>query len=91
MATEPFFDKDRIVRALLSKGANLPCPRCGNLNFAVLDGYFNQPLQMKLDGLYLGGPSIPTVVTACVKCGFLSCHALGALGLLPPEVLNEKK
>lgn len=77
--------KKEIVKALEDRGAKLPCPRCGNQQFTLLDGYFNQSIQTELKGMVLGGPSIPSVVIACNRCGFLSQHALGALGLLPRE------
>lgn len=77
--------KKEIIKALDDRGARLPCPRCGNQQFTLIDGYFNQTVQPELKGLVLGGPSIPSVVVACNKCGFLSQHALGALGLLPKE------
>ena len=78
-------ERDKIIQLLLDKGAILPCPRCGNKSFSLVDGYFNQTLQQEVKGLVLGGPSIPSIVTACNKCGFISQHALGALGLLPQK------
>lgn len=63
----------------------LVCPRCGNAGFTIIDGIFNQPLQSEMSGLVLGGPSIPSAVTACQRCGFIAQHALGALGFLPTE------
>ena len=77
--------KKEIIKALEERGAKLPCPRCGNQSFALLDGYFNQTIQTELKGMVIGGPSVPSVVVACSKCGYLSQHALGALGLLPKE------
>lgn len=77
--------KEKIIKALEERGAKLPCPRCGNKSFTLLDGYFNQTIQSELSGIMIGGPSIPSVVVACARCGFLSQHALGALGLLPKE------
>ena len=75
--------KDRIIKALTEKGVELPCPRCGNSNFTLVNGYFAQPIQPELGSITLGGPNIPSVVTVCTRCGFISQHALGALGLLP--------
>lgn len=77
--------KNRIIAALEKAEAKLPCSRCGNQSFTLLDGYFNQPVQTELGGLVLGGPSVPSVVVVCSRCGHLSQHALGALGLLPQE------
>lgn len=78
--------KVKIIETLKEKGVTLPCPRCGNNNFTIMDGYFNQPIQTELGGLVLGGPSVPSIVLVCTRCGFLNQHALGVLGLLPEEV-----
>ena len=83
--------RDKIISRLEEKGVKLPCPRCGNNSFSLIDGYFNQTIQNELKGLVIGGPSIPSVITACNQCGFISQHALGALGLLPPQNVEEKK
>jgi len=77
--------KQEIIKAIEERGANLPCPRCGNNSFTLLDGYFNQTIQTDLKGMVLGGPSVPSVVVACNRCGYLSQHALGTLLLLPKE------
>jgi predicted nucleic-acid-binding Zn-ribbon protein len=77
--------KEKIIQVLNERGAKLPCPRCGNNNFTLIDGYFNQTIQTELKGMIIGGPSVPSVVVACTRCGYLSQHALGALGLLPKE------
>jgi ribosomal protein S27AE len=75
--------QEEIIRKLEEKGAKLPCPRCGNGSFTIVDGYFNQTLQNELTGLIIGGPSVPSIVTVCSRCGFLAQHALGALESLP--------
>jgi len=82
--------KQEIIKALEERGAKLPCPRCGNNSFNLLDGYFNQTIQTDLKGMVLGGPSIPSVVVACNRCGYLSQHALGTLGLLPKKVAENE-
>jgi ribosomal protein S27AE len=84
-------DQDSIIEALKRVGANQPCPRCGNTEFSVLNGYDNVLISQTIDGhLFPGGPraptfSVPAALLACTRCGYLSTHALGALGLLPPE------
>jgi hypothetical protein len=77
--------KDAIIKALADRGANLPCPRCGNEAFTLLDGYFNQIIQEQPKGIVLGGRTIPSVVVACKRCGYLAQHAVGVLGLLSKE------
>ena len=81
--------KDKIIAKLVERGVVLPCPRCGNQSFVMVDGYFTHSVSSEIGSIVLGGPTVPSVVTACTKCGFLSQHALGALGLLPAE--KEKK
>jgi hypothetical protein len=82
-------EKQKIVETLNSKGARLPCPRCGNTSFTLLDGYFEQPIQSELVSRFIiSGPSIPSVVVICNKCGYMSQHAIGVLGLMPNK---EKK
>lgn len=78
-------EKDKIIKALTERGASLPCPRCGNDAFTLLDGYFNQVIQEDPKGIVLGGRTIPSVVVACNRCGYLAQHALGVLGLLAKE------
>ena len=77
--------QEEIKKALEERGAKLICPMCGNKSFTLLDGYFNQTIQIDFKGMVLGGPSIPSVVIVCNQCGYLSQHALGTLGLLPRE------
>lgn len=77
--------KKKVLEALDEAGVNLPCPRCGNGQFSLVDGYFNHPIQTSLGGLVIGGPSVPSVVVVCNQCGFISQHALGALNLLPKQ------
>jgi hypothetical protein len=78
-------EKEKIIRAIESKGAKRPCPRCGSSNFSLVSGYFNHFIQSQLGGVRMGGPSIPTAVVACNQCGWLAEHALGVLDLLPED------
>lgn len=74
--------KDEIIKRLTERGALMPCPRCGNENFSIIDGYFNQTIQSEFKGLVIGGRSVPTAIVVCNKCGYIAQHALGVLGLL---------
>ena len=87
---------NQIRQALEEKGVALPCPRCGNLHFTLLEGFFNQPVS----GDVITGPRenfvsstsmVPSVVTACARCGFISQHSLGVLGLLPGFAQNAER
>lgn len=83
--------KEEIIKKLEERGAKLPCPRCGGKNFSLIEGYFNNPLQSTIGNLVIGGPAIPSVVIACTNCGYISQHALGALGLLPSSGGSDGK
>ena len=64
---------------------------CGNSSFQLVSGYFSNVIQPHLSaGMLLGGPAIPTAVIVCTKCGFISQHALGVLGLLPSQPSEPK-
>jgi len=84
--------KQKIVQRLQEKRVRGACPMCGTDAFFLLDGYFTHPIQLELTGgMVFGGPAIPTVAIACSNCGFISQHALGALGLLPPPATGGDK
>ena len=82
--------KKEIIRILNERGVRLPCPRCGNPSFILIEGYFNEMIQPNTNTLNIGGPSIPSIITACSRCGYLSQHALGVLGLLPNKTEKKK-
>ena len=84
-------DKQRIIKALMDTGASLPCPRCGNQNFSITEGYFAAVIQNDLKKLELGGSNIPSAIVICPKCGFIAFHALGALDLLPQNEEGEEQ
>ena len=89
----PQFSPDtrtRIIEGLKRTGASQPCPRCANINFTLLDGYFPVGLQGDLAaGLVIGGPTVPAVAVACDRCGFLAFHALGRL--VPIEATGAQR
>lgn len=87
-------DKTEIIKILNSRGVNKPCNRCGNNNFTLLDGYTKLPMYDKLEDMNsvkIGGPSVPVIMTACSKCGAITFHALGALGLLNTKEPTDAK
>jgi len=67
----------------------LTCPMCQNKSFTMADGYFQNFLQSNFDNISIGGQNIPTIAIICNKCGFVSQHALGILGLLPKTKNDE--
>ena len=94
MSQDQFSDEKKrdIVNRLNQKGVCLECPMCRQRQFVLADGYFNHPIQQDLEGGFtIGGPSVPTVAIVCKNCGFMSQHAVGALGLLPTQKEEMKK
>ncbi len=86
-------EKQKIVVELNKRinSGEIKCPMCGNKHFIIADGYFNSIMQDDLNNLVLGGPSIPSIAIVCNKCGFISSHALGVLGLLPKQTEESQK
>lgn len=86
-------EKQKIISELNNRinSGNLKCPMCGNDHFIIADGYFNTIVQDHLNGIVLGGPSIPSIPIICNQCGFISSHALGVLGLLPKQNEDSQK
>lgn len=76
--------QDQVIKALTEKGVNRPCPRCGNNNFEVV-GEAIVPINDNPTAIVIGGPAIPVVLVACSRCGYLTHHALGPLGLMKEQ------
>ena len=83
--------KEKIIKLLEEHGVKSICPMCGNKQFQIVDGYFNQTIHETIPGVAITGATVPSIAIVCVNCGFISQHALGALGLLPDESADEKK
>lgn len=79
--------KDEIISVLSQRIKNFECPMCHHHHFEVLDGYMLDMLQADYQNMIIGGQTIPSIVLVCTNCGYISRHALGALGLMG----NSKK
>ena len=75
----------QIMNILNEKIGDVPCPMCGNKHFMLADGYFCNHLQDNFHSITIGGKNVPAVAIICQKCGFISQHAIGMLGLLQPN------
>lgn len=73
--------REAVARVLTEKGAVQNCPRCTNANFSVV-GEGIIALQEEPRLISIGGPSIPVIIVACNRCGFISQHAQVPLGLM---------
>ena len=78
--------RQQYIDALVDKGATNPCQRCGNEFFDIVA---ESSIALERDpelGGRLGIPTIPVVLVACKKCGYIVEHALGLLGLEIGEI-----
>jgi predicted RNA-binding Zn-ribbon protein involved in translation (DUF1610 family) len=74
--------RQHITAVLQEAGAVLPCPRCGNAGFTLMDGYVLEFRQSQLRNMVVGsGNRLPSVVMTCDRCGFISQHDMRELGL----------
>lgn len=76
---------ETVIRALKQRGVNLPCPRCGQASFTAMTLMTSLNLQNMVNGLQLGGESIPCVAVMCNHCGYIALHNLMILGVLTTE------
>lgn len=83
--------KENIVKILNERLENFQCPMCHKGPFTIIDGFFNMSLQGSLTSYTLGGTTVPMVAITCNNCGFISLHALGALGLLESMSRTQKE
>lgn len=84
-------DKQKFIDIIKERIPELQCPICHKKSFTLTDGYVSLHIQKRLDGVYLGGPMIPSVGLICNNCGYVSLHAIGALGLMPEESTSKNK
>lgn len=83
--------KQELIKVLNAKVPALQCPICQARAFIMGDGYFNNPIQTDFSSINIGGPSIPSIPLICSNCGFISQHALGAIGKLPNKNENSNE
>jgi ribosomal protein S27AE len=69
-----------ITSSLEAVGATLACPRCGQSEFTVLDGYIMEHAQSQTRNLVFSGDNRVTCVAAvCGRCGYLAQHLMDVL------------
>lgn len=83
-------DKKKILEVLQEKRIDPICPICKKMQFTIVDGYITDNVSDDYKKQVLGGRVIPSFVLVCNNCGFMSHHALGALGLINNEKNTEK-
>jgi hypothetical protein len=79
----PFeIDSKQLTEALNAKRASAPCISCGANNWTLMPqaALVTQWINV------LPAPGVPVSAAICNNCGFVRLHALGPLGLLPPDI-----
>jgi hypothetical protein len=73
--------QEDIIKALESKKATQPCPRCQNKQFEVI-GEAAVSLTPERGSQWFGpAPAVPVILVSCNNCGYIAQHAAGLLGL----------
>lgn len=75
-------EKLEIASIIRQKIALIKCPMCGKSAFTIGEGYVFNEVHSDYRHRVIGGAGIPSVLLICSNCGFISQHAIGALGLL---------
>ena len=78
------FESREFLNALdeRTKGHAIPtCPYCGGTDLAVSSKVAKVIIDEDIDAISIG-PTIPSGLIVCKKCGHLNFFAIGALGLL---------
>lgn len=73
--------QEQIVHRLRELGATLPCPRCAAASFSLVKELSAVLVAPGAGTVRADGLTLPAVILMCNQCGFLSPHALTALGL----------
>jgi hypothetical protein len=75
-------ERQQISTSLSKRKALLKCPRCGQVEFEIIDGIFHHPLyspDSDPNVLVASDTFIQTVGVICTNCGFLSHHVVERL------------
>jgi hypothetical protein len=84
------YNPQAFINALGQKAPNkqLVCPYCQGTQFTSTEDFASILIGKDLGGISLG-PSIPSGMIICQKCGHIDFFALGALGLLETKEEND--
>lgn len=73
---------EKIISALESRKAILPCPRCGCEDFHLIDGFTVHIMQSNIADFKLYGRGIICIGVICDNCGYFAEHSLKELSLM---------
>jgi hypothetical protein len=71
----------QIVMAALNARGVRACPLCANNGWTLGEELVTASTTSLAGGMVIGGPTIPMIQLVCNRCGFVSHHAVGVLGI----------
>jgi len=72
--------KDRIISALENKGFRMRTEGVNVQQYALIDGFINQPIYNQLsNNVVIGGPTVPMIMIVKIGTGELSFFPVKAL------------
>ena len=84
-------EKKIIEKKLIEILPNPECPMCHNRQFTILDRYMVSPVQEDFRvSTGVTPKTVPALTIVCTRCGFMSQHSLGILGLLDKNYNKEE-
>ena len=72
--------RQTVMSALTARGIR-SCPLCGYSGWTLGEELVTATTTSLAGGAVFGGPIIPMIQLVCNRCGFVSHHAVGALGV----------
>ena len=86
------YNPQDFIAALRNRAPNklLICPYCQGTQFTTTEDFASIIIGKDLEGINLG-PSIPSGMIICQRCGHIDFFALGPLGLLETKEENNAK
>ena len=88
MPVSPNF-REQVLAALQAKVRSPTCEVCQTNNWGVADHPVGLNLTDLSGNVVIPAPQIPAAALICSNCGNVRFHALGALGLLPAELVGS--
>ena len=85
-------EKNDIIKKISDIIPELECPMCHNKHFIIVDGYFPNMVYDDYNASIMKyTKGMPSVAIVCNRCGFISNHSMGALGLMKDSKTDEEK
>lgn len=85
-------EKNKIIKKISDVMPGLECPMCHNKQFVIVDGFFPNMVYDDYNASIMNyTKGMPSFAIVCNKCGFISNHSLGALGLMKDSKMEDDK